>query len=86
MVTVDVNEFSWSNVLEELNHAKSAYEDKATKNPIRRCFRHGSGMHRNLKPLTEAIPQENGIGLIKGGLQIVLNVSIPTCCTVAFKC
>lgn len=84
LATVDVDEFSWSNVFEELSHAKSAYDEKATKNPIRRCFRHGSGMHRNLKPLAEAIPQENGLGLIKGGLQIVLNVStgcIATRCT-----
>jgi hypothetical protein len=73
-VNFDMTECSWENVFNEVRHAKTAYEQKADRNPIRRCFRHGHGFQRNLKPLAEVIPGENGVGLIKGAMQIVLNV------------
>ncbi|KAI6779287.1 uncharacterized protein J7T54_001017 [Emericellopsis cladophorae] len=72
-VDFNLDECSWEQVFDEVWHAKEVYEKKATRNPFRRCLRHGHGFQRNVKPLTEAVPGENGMGLIKGAMQIVLN-------------
>lgn len=70
----DPDSCSWSHVFQELNEAKSVYEELGAKSRIRRAFRHGSGISRNITPLLDGIPQEDGLGLIKGGLKILFNV------------
>ncbi|RSM04786.1 hypothetical protein CDV31_009877 [Fusarium ambrosium] len=64
---------SWDQVFAELEDTKTVYRSKADGNPIRRCFRHGQGFSRNMMPLLESIPQDDGLGLLKGGLQIIFN-------------
>lgn len=71
----DAGTCSWQGVLGELDEAKQIYMEKGTRNPLRRGLRHGSGVARNLKPLLEGIPQDDGLGLIKGGFIIIFNVS-----------
>jgi hypothetical protein len=66
---------SWESVLGELDEAKQIYMEKGTRIPLRRGLRHGSGIARNLKPLLEGIPQDDGLGFIKGGFIIIFNVS-----------
>ena len=70
----DPDSCSWSHVFQELNEAKNEYKELGAKNRLRRAFRHGSGFSRNVAPLLDGIPQENGLGLIKGGLKILFNV------------
>jgi hypothetical protein len=72
--TFDAETCSWDQVFEELNNAEEAYKVKGKINPIRRAFRHGAGFSRTLRPLVDGIPQDNGLGLLRGGLQIIFNV------------
>ncbi|KAJ3542045.1 hypothetical protein NM208_g4313 [Fusarium decemcellulare] len=64
---------SWNQVIQELDNAEEQYAAEGRNNPIRKALRQGSGISRNLKPLLEGVPQENGLGLLKGGLQIIFN-------------
>ncbi|KAF4455373.1 hypothetical protein FALBO_15630 [Fusarium albosuccineum] len=64
---------SWNQVIQELDNAEEQYAAQGRNNPIRKALRQGSGISRNLKPLLEGVPQENGLGLLKGGLQIIFN-------------
>ncbi|KAF4978171.1 hypothetical protein FZEAL_5416 [Fusarium zealandicum] len=64
---------SWKQVIEEIQSTKDFYQSRGDKNPIRRCFRKGPGIARNFIPLLESIPQEDGLGLLKGGLLIIFN-------------
>lgn len=69
-----ISAISWEHVFDELTLARSTYEQKGTSSPVRRGFRNGAAIYRNLRPMLEAIPQDDGLGLIKGGLLLVLNV------------
>jgi hypothetical protein len=73
--TFDAETCSWDQVFEELKNAEEVYKGKGKINPIRRVFRHGAGFSRTLRPLIDGIPQDNGLGLLRGGLQIIFNVS-----------
>lgn len=64
---------SWDQVVAELDETTSFYRTKAEGNAIRRSFR-GPGVSRNMGPLLESIPQDNGLGVLKGGLLIIFNV------------
>ncbi|RSL58864.1 hypothetical protein CEP54_007595 [Fusarium duplospermum] len=70
---VNPDSCSWDQVFAELEDTKKVYWSKADGNPIRRCFRHGQGFSRNVMPLLESIPQDDGLGLLKGGLQVLFN-------------
>ena len=37
-------------------------------------MRKGEAISRSLIPLLEAIPNDNGLGLLKGGLLVIFNV------------
>ncbi|KAJ3460142.1 hypothetical protein MRS44_011009 [Fusarium solani] len=69
----DPDSCSWDQVVAELDETTSFYRTKAEGNAIRRSFR-GPGVSRNMGPLLESIPQDNGLGVLKGGLLIIFNV------------
>ncbi|KAI8664529.1 hypothetical protein NCS55_00962000 [Fusarium keratoplasticum] len=64
---------SWDQVVAELDETTRFHRTKADGNAIRRSFR-GLGVSRNMGPLLESIPQDNGLGVLKGGLLIIFNV------------
>ncbi|KAF4959593.1 hypothetical protein FSARC_10679 [Fusarium sarcochroum] len=67
----DLEKCSWSQVFDELEEAKTSYWKRARNNPVRSFLRKGGGITRNLKPLLEGIPQDDGMGLIKGAFVII---------------
>lgn len=67
---------SWHEVLREIERARLLYIEKGRNNPVRRYFRHGSGISRNLIPLLDGIPQDDGLGLLKGAFKIIFTVSM----------
>lgn len=69
----DPDTCTWNQVQDELNKVEDEYQLKAKRNPIRRAFR-GEGLTRNLTPILEGIPENDGLGLLKGGLIILFNV------------
>lgn len=64
----------WNNVIEELEDAHRVYQEKGDRNFARRTFRQGSGVARNLIPMLESIPQDDGLGVLKGGFLVIFNV------------
>ncbi|KAJ4135296.1 hypothetical protein NW768_004920 [Fusarium equiseti] len=67
----DLQRCSWDQVFTELENAKKSYWDSARGNPLRRLLRKGDGIDRNLRPFLEGIPQDDGLGLIKGAFIII---------------
>jgi hypothetical protein len=63
--------------MDELKYARTLYEAKGDKSSMRRYLRRDTGLQRNVGPMLEAIPTENGVGLAKAGLQVLLNVRKP---------
>lgn len=61
-------------VFNELYEAKKLYKEMGDKSRVRSLLRHGSGISRNIQPLTEGIPQDDGLGLLKGALKIIFSV------------
>ncbi|KAH6842762.1 hypothetical protein B0I37DRAFT_448174 [Chaetomium sp. MPI-CAGE-AT-0009] len=59
---------TWANVLDEMDKAKKEWDSKSKFRA-----RHGGGIERNILPLLEAIPTDNGLGLLKGGLTVVFH-------------
>ena len=68
---------TWQQVSEAAVYAEAEYEGKASGNHIRRVFR-GESLARNITPLLESLPENDGLGFLKGGLIIVFNVSRPS--------
>ncbi|KAL2285882.1 hypothetical protein FJTKL_07581 [Diaporthe vaccinii] len=68
----DPDTCTWHQVHDELNKVEDEYQLKGKRNHIRRAFR-GEGLTRNLTPLLEGIPENDGLGLLKGGLIILFN-------------
>lgn len=66
---------TWNHVYDELNKVEEEYRRKVTNNFVRRRFR-DDGLARTLAPLLEGIPENDGLGFLKGGLIIVFNVRI----------
>ncbi|KAK5634358.1 hypothetical protein RRF57_010072 [Xylaria bambusicola] len=64
---------TWQGVLEQLDNAATIYYEKARGNPARATIRKGETLSRNLIPLLESIPNDNGLGLLKGGLLVIFN-------------
>ena len=65
---------SWQEVFKELEDAKTLYQEKGDRNSLRRSMRNGGLINQTAIPLLEGIPQDDGLGLIKGGLLIIFNV------------
>ncbi|KAI1347022.1 hypothetical protein F5Y01DRAFT_330212 [Xylaria sp. FL0043] len=64
---------TWQGVLEQLDNATAIYQGKVRGNPARATIRKGEAIARNLVPMLEAIPNDNGLGLLKGGLLVLFN-------------
>lgn len=62
---------TWYHVHDELNKVEEEYKRKGRI--FRRALRE-DGLTRNLTPLLEGIPENDGLGFLKGGLRIVFNV------------
>ncbi|KAI0427797.1 hypothetical protein F5Y09DRAFT_344293 [Xylaria sp. FL1042] len=69
----DSKSSTWQGVLEQLDNATTIYQEKARGNPARATIRKGEAIARNLIPMLESIPNDNGLGLLKGGLLVVFN-------------
>ncbi|KAH7111187.1 hypothetical protein EDB81DRAFT_367857 [Dactylonectria macrodidyma] len=67
----DPESCSWIQVFDELEKAKKEYESRANNNVFRKAIRKGHGIARNVKPFLEGIPQDDGLGLLKGALLII---------------
>lgn len=74
----DPDTCTWHQVQNELNKVEDEYQLKGKRNHIRRAFR-GEGLTRNLTPLLEGIPENDGLGLLKGGLIILFNAGTTLC-------
>ncbi|GAP86571.1 hypothetical protein SAMD00023353_2001770 [Rosellinia necatrix] len=64
---------TWQGVLEELDGATAMYHEKVRGNPARATLRRGDTIARTLIPILESIPNDNGLGLLKGGLLVIFN-------------
>lgn len=68
---------TWQQVVDAAKEAETEYEGKAPKISIRRVFR-SEALVRNLAPFLEGIPDNDGLGFLKGGLTLLFQVS-PHC-------
>lgn len=76
---------TWHHVHDELTKVEEEYKRKGRI--FRRALR-GDSLTRNLTPLLEGIPENDGLGFLKGGLMILFNVcSTSSClsCTITHK-
>lgn len=65
---------TWQEVLNEMENAEAEYRQKGQKNLLRRVLRHGEAVGRNFAPFLDGLPDEKGLGLLKGGLVVLFNV------------
>lgn len=63
---------TWQQVHDELERSETEYRHKGVVNRLRRAVR--SGGLPGLAPLVEAIPEDDGLGLLKAGIIILVNV------------
>ncbi|KAJ4386436.1 hypothetical protein N0V93_009332 [Gnomoniopsis smithogilvyi] len=62
---------SWKDVLDVISNAKAQYELKAESNKTRWALRHGSNAAAILQSLTELIPDESGLGILRASLSML---------------
>lgn len=77
---------TWYHVHDELSKVEDEYKRKGSI--LRRALR-GDGLTRNLTPMLEGIPENDGLGFLKGGLIILFNVCSTFChipCIAIYKC
>lgn len=73
--TFDPERASWDDVFDEVKRVEAVYRDKAASNTVRRLFRRQApALVPNVIPLLEALPDDYGLGLLKGSLMVVLKV------------
>lgn len=63
---------TWHQVQDEISKAEYEYQQKGKANFVRRVFRK-DGLTRTLSPLLEGIPENDGLGILKGALIILFN-------------
>lgn len=68
----DPESCTWHQVQDELNKVEDEYRRKGKGNFLRRALRR-QGLTRTLIPLLEGIPENDGLGFLKGGLIILFN-------------
>lgn len=66
---------SWNDVLRLIEAAEDHYVEKGTRNWFRQKLRKGENVATVLQSLTELIPEEYGLGVVRGGLSILFTVS-----------
>jgi hypothetical protein len=76
--TFNMATVTWEEVTGELEKVEAIYQDKGTGNPIRRAFRRSAAYTNTATDLLEAIPNDDGLGLLKGALLVVLKVRAST--------
>lgn len=69
----DPQSCTWQDVFNAVEEAVAEYEGIAARSPIRRVFRSEAWI-KNVPPLLENIPENDGLGFLKGGLIILFNV------------
>lgn len=74
--TFDMEKVTWEDVTDELEKIEAIYQDKGLGNPIRRSFRRGAAYTNTAAHLLAAIPNDDGLGLLKGALLVVLKVRV----------
>lgn len=72
--TFNMETVSWDDVAAELEKVEAIYQGKEIKNPIRRAFRHNAAYTTTAAHLLEAIPNDDGLGILKGALLVMLKV------------
>lgn len=70
----DIETVTWEDVADELEKVEAIYQDKETGNPVRRAFRRSAAYTTTAAPLLEAIPNDDGLGILKGAVLVVLKV------------
>lgn len=68
----DPDSCTWHQVQDELNKVEEEYRQKGKGSFLRRALRR-QGLTRTLIPLLEGIPENDGLGFLKGGLIILFN-------------
>lgn len=76
--TFNMEKVTWEDVSEELEKVEAIYQDKGAGNPIRRAFRGSTAYTNTATHFLEAIPNDDGLGLLKGALLVVLKVRFST--------
>ncbi|KAG8161663.1 hypothetical protein KVR01_008650 [Diaporthe batatas] len=78
---------TWDQVQDQLDKAEYEYQQKGKTNIVRRAFRKDR-LTRTLSPLLEGIPENDGLGILKGALIILFNAvkSRARACDKIFEC
>lgn len=66
---------SWNDVLELIKDAEDQCFEKCKGSWFRRNLRRGEDVAAVLQNLTEMIPEEYGLGVLRGGLSMLFTVS-----------
>lgn len=70
----NIERVTWEDVADELEKVEAIYQDKEIGNPIRKAFRRSAAYTTTAAPLLEAIPNDDGLGILKGAVLVVLKV------------
>jgi hypothetical protein len=73
-MVLHAGESSWTEVLDSMQVARQEYDDKAGKSKFRDVHANKSIL-KTLEALTEMIPDQDGLSVLKGGLKAVFSVS-----------
>lgn len=66
---------SWNDVLKLIEDAEDQYAEKAKHSWFRQKLRRGENVASVLQSLTDLLPEEYGLGVLRGGLSILFTVS-----------
>lgn len=66
---------SWNDVLKLIENAEDQYAEKAKNSWFRQKLRRGENVASVLQSLTDLLPEEYGLGVLRGGLSILFTVS-----------
>lgn len=69
---------SWDDVLKLISNAKAEDQRKADKSKLRRVLRNGEDIATVLSGLTDLIPDEKGLGILRVALSMVFTVQTTT--------
>lgn len=63
----------WDDVLESIHDAKEQYHPKSEKNKLQNVYRN-KALIMTLHSLTDMIPDQNGLSVMRGGLKLIFKV------------
>ncbi|KAE8442708.1 hypothetical protein EG329_002899 [Mollisiaceae sp. DMI_Dod_QoI] len=67
----DVSKCTRNDVIQQMQKAQEVYTAKGDKNPVRGAFRHGQAISTTVVPWFSAIPDQNGLSILRAGLTII---------------